>query len=130
MPLKAAIDALVVEPDDAWCAAYSRGRERLNRARSPDELRLLASHLDDPRPSPILEAVQLPDGRPYQYTVGDCIHLHLRCLFVDCGLPKGARGHHVHLDSVPALRAWLTAHDYDLTRLRRDHASGARPQGS
>lgn len=82
LSLQQAIDGLVVE--DGQNGSLSREAiARVNRAETRRKLRLLLAHLDDPRPSPMLEAMANVDGGPVVYTVGLCIHRILVGKFVD-----------------------------------------------
>ncbi|MCG3182542.1 MAG: hypothetical protein ICCCNLDF_00605 [Planctomycetes bacterium] len=127
MSLSSAVDNLAVEEStDAYAAAW----ERIDAARSPTEMRTLIDHLQDQRPTVLLEALATTDGSPVNYTVGDALFRHLRCRFVDCTQGRASTWRQIdaapHLQTKQALASWFARHEYDLQSLKADHEKVAR----
>lgn len=88
-------------------------------------MEVLIDHLQDDRPSPLLESLATLDSDPVRYTVGDAIFFHLKGrFFVSQNSYLTATDEYCnspHLQTKSAMASWFREHAYSLDALKADH---------
>ena len=90
-------------------------------------MKVLIGHLQDDRPSPLLESLATVDGSPVNYTVGDAIFFHLKGRFIisqnSYRTATDEYRNSPHLQTKSAMADWFGEHGYNLDALQADHAN-------
>lgn len=118
--LRAAISGLEVQPEAKPGPACDAGWQHISKCESPEELREIARHFGDSRPTVLLESLENPDGGPVNYTIGDALFFAFKGRFFrkwQYMLP--GRNCPEYFENEATFKAWLEEHNYDIAQLRK-----------